>query len=130
MGQSFTITCNSSGFPELSYTISHNGTHLINAKTYTDNDVVWSDAGEYECNARNERGNDTASEVLKVTGKILIQCLPILSPDENTRGTREEKRISIYVYRGLLRCEDRGRYNYLENISRTWSESMYTRNEK
>jgi hypothetical protein len=91
---------------------------------------MWSDAGEYECNAGNERGNDTASEVLKVTGKILIQCLPILSPDENTRGTREEKRISIYVYRGLLRCEDRGRYNYLENISRTWSESMYTRNEK
>jgi hypothetical protein len=35
---------------------------------------MWSDAGEYECNAGNERGNDAASEVLKVTGKILIQC--------------------------------------------------------
>jgi hypothetical protein len=69
---------------------------------------MWTDAGEYECNAGNERGNDTASGVLKVTGKILIQCLPILSPDENTRGTREEKRISIYVYRGCcgMRIEE------------------------
>jgi hypothetical protein len=73
LGQSFTITCNSRGFPEPSYTISHNGTHFINAKTHDINNVVWSDAGEYECKAGNERGNDTASEVLKVTGKILIQ---------------------------------------------------------
>jgi hypothetical protein len=69
------MTCNSRGFPEPSYTISHNGTlYLINAKTHDINNVVWSDAGVYECNAGNERGNDTASEVLKVTGKILIQC--------------------------------------------------------
>ncbi|CAB3998863.1 B-cell receptor CD22-like isoform X2 [Paramuricea clavata] len=67
LGRSFTITCNSRGFPEPSYTISHNGTRFINAKTHDINNVVWTDAGEYECNAGNEHGNDTASEVLKVT---------------------------------------------------------------
>jgi hypothetical protein len=75
LGRSFTITCNSRGFPEPGYTISHNGTRLINAKTHPVNDVMWTDAGEYECNAGNEHGNDSASDVLKVTGKILIQFL-------------------------------------------------------
>jgi hypothetical protein len=76
LGRSFTITCNSRGFPEPSYTISHNGTRLINAKTHPVNDVMWTDAGEYECNAGNERGNDSASDVLEITGKTLIQCFP------------------------------------------------------
>ncbi|CAB3986932.1 B-cell receptor CD22-like isoform X1 [Paramuricea clavata] len=89
LGRSFTITCNSRGFPEPSYTISHNGSHLINAKTYTDNDVAWTDAGVYECNAGNERGNDTASEVLKVTERgqpTQLPTIPNTSKYDNGSG--------------------------------------------
>jgi hypothetical protein len=70
VGSPCIITCDSSGFPAPSHTITHNGTEVSTNKTYTIKVVKWSDAGIYKCVVKNVLGNDSASANLTVTGKI------------------------------------------------------------
>jgi hypothetical protein len=90
-----------------------------------DNNVAWSDAGVYKCNAGNERGNDSASDVLKVTGKILIQYLPILSPDENTRGRLHEKRKELVYTRYIYMYTAEGDINTYLSFGLNWGIILY-----
>ncbi|XP_046858253.1 uncharacterized protein LOC124451690 isoform X1 [Xenia sp. Carnegie-2017] len=68
--QNVTISCESDGHPEPTYTISRIGTDntsvVSNKKTYTIQSVNFSDAGLYRCEAKNELGIDL-SEVKNLT---------------------------------------------------------------
>ncbi|CAB4008681.1 B-cell receptor CD22-like, partial [Paramuricea clavata] len=66
VGGSATITCNSDGLPEPNYNLTHNGTAISTNKTYTIDNVQYSDAGTYKCIARNKLGTDSASTSLTV----------------------------------------------------------------
>ena len=66
IGRSVTKTCSSDGEPEPSYTITHNGTVISTVKSYTISNVQWTDAGTYECIAKNIVGNDTISRNLNI----------------------------------------------------------------
>ena len=75
-GQNVTISCESDGHPEPTYTIYRNGTDntsvVSNEKTHIIESVNFSDAGLYRCKAKNKLGNDS-SEVKNLTvneGKI------------------------------------------------------------
>ncbi|XP_046858263.1 carcinoembryonic antigen-related cell adhesion molecule 6-like [Xenia sp. Carnegie-2017] len=57
-GQNVTITCESDGYPEPTYTIYHNGAVISNKKTYIINSINFSNAGSYRCEATNKLGND------------------------------------------------------------------------
>ncbi|XP_046858267.1 carcinoembryonic antigen-related cell adhesion molecule 5-like isoform X1 [Xenia sp. Carnegie-2017] len=57
-GQNVTITCESDGYPEPTYTIYHNGAVISNKKTYIINSLNFSNAGSYRCEATNKLGND------------------------------------------------------------------------
>jgi hypothetical protein len=70
-GQPVNITCMSDGFPEPSYTITHNGSLISNKTKHTIQVVNWSDSGTYKCLAKNELGNDSASTNFTV-GKIML----------------------------------------------------------
>ena len=69
VGKSVTITCESNGFPEPSYTIVHNDTEISNEKTLNVSEVEWSDAGSYQCVAINKVGRHSKSYCLTVIGK-------------------------------------------------------------
>jgi hypothetical protein len=72
VGKSVTITCESNGFPEPSYTIVHNDTEISNEKTLNVSEVEWSQAGLYQCVAINKLGRNSKSYCLTVVGgKIL-----------------------------------------------------------
>ena len=76
LGDSFTIKCESRGFPEPSYAITLNGTTTVSAeKTYTIQKVMWNDTGTYECTATNTRGSDLVSALLDVTSKLKVNAL-------------------------------------------------------
>ena len=70
IGKTVTISCESDGNPEPTYTIYHNGTDktsvISNEKTHTIHPINFSDAGSYRCEAKNELGNDL-SEVKNLT---------------------------------------------------------------
>ncbi|XP_046858842.1 carcinoembryonic antigen-related cell adhesion molecule 5-like [Xenia sp. Carnegie-2017] len=73
-GQTVTITCESDGYPEPTYTIYHNGAVISNNKTYIIQSVNFNHAGSYRCEAKNKLGNDL-SDVKNLTiikGKIKI----------------------------------------------------------
>ncbi|XP_046858843.1 junctional adhesion molecule C-like, partial [Xenia sp. Carnegie-2017] len=67
-GQSVTISCESDGHPEPTYTIYHNDNTSVvsNEKTHTIQSVNFSDAGSYRCEAKNKLGNDS-SQVKNLT---------------------------------------------------------------
>ena len=73
LGNSVAIKCVSRGFPEPSYTITHNGTIVSTYPVYTIAKVKWNDIGIYSCTARNTLGSDSDVDFLHVTGKI--RCL-------------------------------------------------------
>ncbi|XP_028399293.1 neural cell adhesion molecule 1-like [Dendronephthya gigantea] len=74
LGRSINITCESDGHPEPSYIITHNDTEVSNGKTFTIHDVNYTHAGKYKCFAKNEFGNDSASDFL-----VLIEPEPVRS---------------------------------------------------
>ncbi|XP_046863762.1 hemicentin-1-like isoform X4 [Xenia sp. Carnegie-2017] len=65
-----TITCESDGYPEPTYTIYHNGTGnmrvVSNDRTYIIQSVNFNSAGSYRCEAKNKRGSDL-SDVKNLT---------------------------------------------------------------
>ncbi|XP_046858807.1 neural cell adhesion molecule 1-like [Xenia sp. Carnegie-2017] len=65
-GQNVTITCESDGYPEPTYTIYHNGAVISNNKTYIIQSVNFNNAGSYRCEAKNKLGNDS-SDVKNLT---------------------------------------------------------------
>ena len=65
------IRCESDGFPEPSFTITHNGTEISNETKHIILVVKWDDAGTYKCIARNELGRDSDSGNLTVKGTII-----------------------------------------------------------
>ena len=70
-GSTVDVTCKSDGFPEPSYTITHNGTEISNETKHTILVVKWDDEGIYKCIARNELGDDSDSGNLTVKGMII-----------------------------------------------------------
>ena len=75
VGEKLVINCSSDGHRAPNFTITHNVTTNIvsNNWTYIKDKVDHSDAGGYECIAKNVLGNDTDSDKLFVTGKIMLQ---------------------------------------------------------
>jgi hypothetical protein len=63
------ITCNSDGFPEPSYNITHDGIVLSTGKMNTISEMQLSASGTFECIAWNKLGRDSASKTL--SGKII-----------------------------------------------------------
>ncbi|CAB4017815.1 B-cell receptor CD22-like isoform X1, partial [Paramuricea clavata] len=86
---SVTITCNSEGLPEPSYSIIHNGTEVSTNKTYTIDDVQYRHAGIYTCIAMNKRGKDSASANLTVIEKpnVTINCPSPITVNESDAFT-------------------------------------------
>ena len=73
LNSSVTITCTSVGFPEPTFRMTHNNTiFLTTNKSYTIEVVNYTHAGWYKCVATNDRGNDSDSEFLNVTGNIEV----------------------------------------------------------
>ena len=70
VGKKVTITCESDGLPEPSYTIIHNETEVSSKKTHTISEVKRSDAGLYQCVAANKLGSNSKSHCLAVVGEI------------------------------------------------------------
>ncbi|XP_046858238.1 immunoglobulin superfamily member 10-like isoform X2 [Xenia sp. Carnegie-2017] len=72
-GQNVTITCESDGYPEPTYTIYHNGAVVSNNKTYIIQSVNFNHAGSYRCEAKNKLGSDLSDvkNLTIITGKIL-----------------------------------------------------------
>ena len=96
-GQNVTISCESDGHPEPTYTIYRNDNTSVvsNEKTHTIHSVNFIDAGLYRCEAKNELGNDL-SEVKNLT----------VNRDTNTTPTNNEgkiKNLSLSLV-GLLFC--------------------------
>ena len=80
VGETVKIICKADGFPAPNYTISHDGINLTDngVKTVTSVNIV--DGGRYECVAKNNLGQFSASFNLTVTvtviGKICFKtCL-------------------------------------------------------
>ena len=75
VGEKLVINCSSECLPAPSFTITHNVTTNIvsNNWTYIKDKVDHSDAGIYECIAKNVLGKDTDAGKLIVTGKIMLQ---------------------------------------------------------
>ncbi len=95
VGEKVTITCESDGFPEPKYNITHNGTEISTEKTYIIPKVEWKHAGTYKCFVWNALGNDSDSDILTVEGKITFldgfcfgHSILSLSSCENTRRTK------------------------------------------
>jgi hypothetical protein len=63
------ITCSSEGHPAPHFTIMHNGTNITTDNPYTIESVQKSDNGAYTCTAKNERGEDSATDNLTVKGE-------------------------------------------------------------
>ena len=74
VGEKLVINCYSEGLPVPNYTITHNVTTniLSNQSRYIKDKVDYSDAGIYECVAKNVLGSDKHSGNLTVKGKILL----------------------------------------------------------
>ncbi|CAB4036755.1 B-cell receptor CD22-like isoform X1, partial [Paramuricea clavata] len=89
VGRSFTVTCNSRGVPEPSYNLTHNGTKISTNKTYTKDNVQYSDAGTYKCIVWNKLGSDSASANLTVveTPNVTINCSIPITLDEGEDRT-------------------------------------------
>ncbi|XP_046858254.1 hemicentin-2-like isoform X2 [Xenia sp. Carnegie-2017] len=87
--QNVTISCESDGHPEPTYTISRIGTDntsvVSNKKTYTIQSVNFSDAGLYRCEAKNELGIDL-SEVKNLTVNEVGQNTPTSRDDGNNNS--------------------------------------------
>ena len=75
VGEKLVINCYSDGLPAPNFTITHNVTTNIvsNHSRYIKDKVDHSDAGIYECIAKNVLGKDTDSSNLIVKGKITLQ---------------------------------------------------------
>ncbi|XP_046858241.1 carcinoembryonic antigen-related cell adhesion molecule 5-like isoform X2 [Xenia sp. Carnegie-2017] len=77
-GQTVTITCESDGYPEPTYTIYHNGAVISNNKTYIIQSVNFNNAGSYRCQARNKLGNDSSDvknlTIIRVKPNVVINC--------------------------------------------------------
>ena len=75
VGEKLVIKCYSDGHPAPSFTIMHNVTTNVvsNHSRYIKDKVDYSDAGIYECIAKNVLGNGTDSDHLIVKGKITLQ---------------------------------------------------------
>ena len=69
VGEKLVISCNSEGHPAPRFTITHNvTTNIVSGHSiYIKDKVDYSDAGIYECIAKNILGNDTDS------GKLIIK---------------------------------------------------------
>ena len=68
VGEKLVINCASEGFPAPSFTITHNITNIVsNHSNYIKDNVNYSDAGLYECIAKNLLGSDTKS------GKLIVK---------------------------------------------------------
>ena len=80
LGEKLVINCSSDGLPAPRFTITHNVTSNIvsNQSIYMKNKVDYSDAGIYECIAKNALGNDTDTGKLIVKSKITLQTHHIL----------------------------------------------------
>jgi hypothetical protein len=71
VGESFTISCETNGHPSPNYTIIYNDSLVVsNDKTYTIDNVQYSDAGLYKCVAENKLGSSSKMYQLSVIGKI------------------------------------------------------------
>ncbi|XP_046858266.1 limbic system-associated membrane protein-like [Xenia sp. Carnegie-2017] len=85
-GQNVTITCESDGYPEPTYTIYHNGAVISNNKTYIIQSVNFNHAGSYRCKAKNKLGNDLSDvknlTIIKVKPNVEINCSTPLVVDE------------------------------------------------
>ena len=75
LGEKLVINCYSDGLPAPDFTITHNVTTIIvsNHSRYIKDKVDYSDAGLYQCIAKNSLGNGTDSDKLIVKGKIKLQ---------------------------------------------------------
>ncbi|XP_046858255.1 carcinoembryonic antigen-related cell adhesion molecule 5-like [Xenia sp. Carnegie-2017] len=77
-GQTVTITCESDGYPEPTYTIYHNGAVISNNKTYIIQSVNFNNAGSYRCEAKNKLGNDLSDvknlTIITVKPDVVINC--------------------------------------------------------
>ncbi|XP_046858845.1 hemicentin-1-like [Xenia sp. Carnegie-2017] len=85
-GQNVTITCESDGYPEPTYTIYHNGAVISNNKTYIIQSVNFNNAGSYRCEAKNRLGNDSSQvknlTIIRVKPTVVINCSTPLVVDE------------------------------------------------
>ncbi|XP_046858249.1 immunoglobulin superfamily member 10-like isoform X2 [Xenia sp. Carnegie-2017] len=85
-GQNVTITCESDGYLEPTYTIYHNGAVISNKRTYIIKSVNFSHQGSYRCEAKNKLGNDSSDvknlTIIKVKPNVEINCSTPLVVDE------------------------------------------------
>lgn len=75
LGKSLVVSCYSNGVPKPTFTIFHNGNIVSFEMTYFVSEAKWNDAGAYECFVNNTLGDVTASSVLTVSGKLLLQSV-------------------------------------------------------
>ena len=77
VGETVKIICKAEGqFPASNYTIFHNGVKLTDNRVKTIEEVNTDDGGRYECVAKNDLGEFSASFNLTVKGKICLEtCL-------------------------------------------------------
>ena len=82
LGTPLVLLCTSDGFPEASFTITHNDSVVSATNKFTICEIKWTDAGTYKCVATNVIGSATDSKILKVLGKIeLPECQLIISSE-------------------------------------------------
>ena len=74
------ITCKAEGFPEPTYTITRNGNNVPDVVdgVKTIQSANLTDDGRYECVAKNNVGNVSASFNLTVNGKICVKAVLVL----------------------------------------------------
>ncbi|CAB3976996.1 B-cell receptor CD22-like [Paramuricea clavata] len=101
VGKSVTITCESNGFPEPSYTIVHNDTEISNMKTLNVSGVEWSDAGSYQCVAINKLGRHSKSYCLTVVGETAASK-PSKVDSDSSAGTVALWHVVVSLVSGII----------------------------
>ena len=85
------ITCNSDGFPEPSYNITHDGIVLSTGKMNTISEMQLSASGTYECRAWNKLGRDSASKTLSGKVIFLTRFINFAKPERQNQPARSAR---------------------------------------